>query len=109
MPAPRPPSPAFNHRQVEITAIRGAHWADAAGLSAVVVAAAGAVGMPALGPPVVREAPDGTAIGMLCRGGHIILHAVPAEGLCFVDIVARAPADVNRGVEVITRRLGVTA
>ena len=41
--------------------------------------------------------------------GHIVVHTTPAEGLCVVDVVARAPADVRKGVEVITRRLGVPA
>jgi hypothetical protein len=42
---------------------------------------------------------------MLCREGHIVLHTAPGEGICLVDIVARAPADVRRGIEVIARRL----
>jgi S-adenosylmethionine/arginine decarboxylase-like enzyme len=96
---------AFNCHQLELAGISGARLADANGLSAIVVAAAGAVGMPALGPPVVRESPSGVAVAMLCRDGHIVLHTVPDEGLCFVDVVARAPADVGRGVEVISRGL----
>lgn len=96
---------AFNYLLQELTAISGARLADAGGLSAIVVAAAGAVGMPALGPPVVRSAPDGVAVALLCRDGHIVLHAVPDEGLCFVAVVARAPADVGRGLEVIARGL----
>jgi S-adenosylmethionine/arginine decarboxylase-like enzyme len=59
----------------------------------------------ALGPPTVREGPRGIAVGMLCRDGHIVLHCSPDEGICFVDIVARAPAEVSRGLEVIARRL----
>ena len=101
--------PSFNHQLLELTSVPGARLADAHGLSAMVVAAAGAVGMPALGPPVVRDGPGGVVIGMLCREGHIVLHTAPAEGLCLVDIVARAPADVRKGIEVITRRLGVPA
>jgi len=96
---------AFNYHLHELTAISGARLADANGLSAIVVAAAGAVGMPALGPPVVREGPSGVAVALLCREGHIVLHTVPDEGLCFVAVVARAPVDVGRGVEVISRGL----
>jgi S-adenosylmethionine/arginine decarboxylase-like enzyme len=99
--------PAFNHRLLELTSLSGDRLADPHGLSAMVVAAAGAVGMPTLGPPVVRDGPGGIVIAMLCREGHIVLHTAPAEGLCVVDIVARAPADVRKGVEVIARRLGV--
>ena len=101
--------PAFNHSLLELTSLPGARLADAHGLSAMVVAAAGAVGMPPLGPPVVRDGPGGIVIGMLCREGHIVLHTAPAEGLCVVDIVARAPADVRKGVDVIARRLRVPA
>jgi S-adenosylmethionine/arginine decarboxylase-like enzyme len=97
--------PTFNHQLLELTSLPGARLADAHGLSAMVVAAAGAVGMPTLGPPVVRDGPGGIVIAMLCREGHIVLHTAPAEGLCVVDIVARAPADVRKGVDVIARRL----
>ena len=99
--------PAYNHRLLELTSLPGARLADAHGLSAMVVAAAGAVGMPTLGPPVVRDGPGGIVIALLCREGHIVLHTAPSEGLCVVDLVARAPADVGKGVEVIARRLGV--
>jgi S-adenosylmethionine/arginine decarboxylase-like enzyme len=101
--------PAFNHRLLELTSLPGARLADAHGLSAMIVAAAGAVGMPTLGPPVVRDGPGGVVIALLCREGHIVLHTAPSEGLCVVDIVARAPADVGKGVEVIARRLGAPA
>jgi S-adenosylmethionine/arginine decarboxylase-like enzyme len=101
-------TPAFGHEVVELASITAHRLADADGLSAMVVAAAGAVGMLALGPPLVREGPGGIAIAMLCREGHIVLHAVPSEGICLVDIVARSPATVSRGVDVIARRLGAT-
>jgi hypothetical protein len=42
---------------------------------------------------------------MLCREGHIVLHAVPSEGVCFVDVLIRAPAVADRALEVIARRL----
>lgn len=95
----------FNHHVLELTDLVSSRLADVDGLSAMVVAAAGAVGMGALGPPVVRQAPRGIVVGMLCRDGHIVVHTAPDEGLCFVDVAARAPADAARGVEVIARRL----
>jgi S-adenosylmethionine/arginine decarboxylase-like enzyme len=97
--------PAFNHQLVELTSLSGTRLSDTDGLSAMVVAAAGAVGMPALGPPLVRESPGGVAIALLCRGGHIVMQTSPLEGLCYVDVVAREPADAAKGVEVITRGL----
>jgi S-adenosylmethionine/arginine decarboxylase-like enzyme len=99
----------FNHEIVELVDLISDRLSDVDRLSAVVVAAAGAVGMFALGTPVVRESPRGIAIGMLCREGHIVLHTAPDDGVCLVDIVARAPADVHRGIEVIARRLSYQA
>lgn len=96
----------FNHQVVELVSLSSTRLADPSALSAVVVAAAGAVGMSAHGPPVVQAGPAGIAVGMLCRDGHIVLHTAPDEGLCFLDVAARAPADVGKGVEVIARRLG---
>jgi S-adenosylmethionine/arginine decarboxylase-like enzyme len=100
------PQSLFHHDCFELSALASERLGDPDGLSAVVVAAAGAVGMLALGPPVVRQGPQGLAIGMLCRDGHIVLHTTPGEGTCFVDIAARAPANVAKGVDVILRRLG---
>ena len=95
----------FSYHLDELTGISGARLADPAGLSAVVVAAAGAVGLSPLGPPIVREGPEGAAVALLCRDGHIVLHTTPHEGICFVAVVARAPAEAGRGVEVIARGL----
>jgi S-adenosylmethionine/arginine decarboxylase-like enzyme len=98
----------FNQSILELTDLVSARLADVDGLSSVVVAAAGAVGMSDLGPPVVREGPRGISVGMLCHNGHIVIHAVPEEGICLVDVVARGPAVASRGAEVIARRFGAS-
>ena len=101
----RPVNPTFNHYLLEFTDLNPERLRDTDGLSALVVAAAGAVGMPGLGPPVAREGAGDIAVALLCLEGHIVLHCAPAEGICLVDIVARAPADVGKGIDVISRRL----
>jgi len=98
----------FNQSTLELTDLISARLADVDGLSSVVVAAAGAVGLTALGPPVVREEARGISVGMLCENGHVVLHALPQEGICLVDVVAREPADASRGAEVIARRFGAS-
>ncbi|HEY7634102.1 MAG TPA: S-adenosylmethionine decarboxylase [Gemmatimonadales bacterium] len=98
---------SFHHDCFELSELASERLSDPDALSAMVVAAAGAVGMLALGPPVVRQGPRGLVIGMLCRDGHIVVHATPGAGTCFIDIAARAPANVAKGVDVILRRLGV--
>ncbi len=97
--------PQFNHQWLELSDLVSERLADANGLAAVIVAAAGAIGLLALGPPLVRQSPAGIAICMLCRDGHIVLHAWPAEGVCVIDILARGPAEVGKGIDVIARRL----
>jgi len=97
---------SFNHQLIELTSVDPARLRDADALSALVVSAAGAVGMPSLGPPVVREGAGAIAVALLCLEGHIVLHGAPAEGVCLVEIIARAPADVSKGINVISRRLG---
>jgi S-adenosylmethionine/arginine decarboxylase-like enzyme len=101
-----PVSATFNHQLLEFTSIDPARLRDTHALSGLVVAAAGAVGMPSLGPPVVREGAGGIAVALLCLEGHIVLHCAPEEGACLVEIIARAPADVSKGIDVISRRLG---
>jgi S-adenosylmethionine/arginine decarboxylase-like enzyme len=98
-------SQLFNHQSLELSELISERLADVNRLSAVIVAAAGAIGMLALGPPLVRQGPGGIAICMLCRDGHIVLHAWPEEGVCVIDILARGPADVSKGIDVIARRL----
>ncbi len=97
---------SFNQSVLELTDLVSARLSDVDGLASVVVAAAGAVGLTALGPPVVREGPRGISVGMLCQNGHVVIHALPEEGICLVDVVARQPADASRGSEVIARRFG---
>jgi len=98
-------STTFNHYLVELTDVNPERLREADGLSALVIAAAGAVGMPGLGPPVARQGAGEIAVALLCLEGHIVLHCAPAEGVCLIDIVARAPADVSKGIDVISRRL----
>jgi S-adenosylmethionine/arginine decarboxylase-like enzyme len=97
---------SFNHQLLELTSVDPARLQDIHALSALLVSAAGAVGMPSLGPPVVREGAGAVAVALLCLEGHIVLHGAPAEGVCLVEIIARAPADVSKGIGVISRRLG---
>jgi hypothetical protein len=56
--------PTFNQSILELTDLVSARLADLDGHSSVVVAAAGAVGMAAIGPPNVRAGPRGISVGM---------------------------------------------
>jgi S-adenosylmethionine/arginine decarboxylase-like enzyme len=100
-----PVSETFSNYLLELTSVDPARLGDSDGLSALVIAAAGAMGVAALGPPVVRTSREGLAVALLCREGHIVLHSAPSDGICLIDIVARIPAEAVKGIEVISRRL----
>jgi hypothetical protein len=95
----------FTSRVTSLTGITSSRLADPESLSAVAIAAAAAVGMSPFGPPVVRSGPRGTATSLLCHGGHVILHVIPDQSLCIVDILAMSPGSADRGVDVIAKRL----
>jgi S-adenosylmethionine/arginine decarboxylase-like enzyme len=96
---------SFSHQVATLTGISGSRLGDPNALSSVVIAAAAAIGMSSHGPPVVRSGPRGTVAGLLCHGGHIVLHAMPEDSLCIVDILAMHPGSADRGVDVIAKRL----
>src|SRR5204862_363671 len=94
----------FNHYLLEFIDLNPERLRDTDGLSALVVAAAGAVGMPGLGPPVAREGAGDIAVALLCLEGHIVLHCAPDEGVCLVDIVARASSSRSGDVAMYVAR-----
>lgn len=100
--------PHYTLRALELDGIAPQRLLDAGQLAVAVVGAAGAMGMSAEGPPITRSSPSEIAVALLCREGHVILHAVATEGVCLVDLAARPGVLLERGLEVIARRLGVT-
>ena len=71
-------STTFNHYLVELTAISSERLRDTDALSALVVAAAGAVGMPGLGPPVARQGAGEIAVALGSTEGAVKLRAFRA-------------------------------
>jgi S-adenosylmethionine/arginine decarboxylase-like enzyme len=98
---------AYSQLLTEFVGLQPSVLSDSDTLGAVLVAAAGAMGVAALGPPVVRRGTRGFAAALICGEGHVVLHTIPDDGSCLVDIVARGGAAVDKGLDVIARRLGV--
>lgn len=98
----------FSHSVATLSGIAGSRLADSEALSGVIIAAAAAIGMSSHGPPVVKSGPRGTVAGLLCHGGHVVVHAIPEESRCVVDILAMDPGSAERGMEVIAKRLNAT-
>ena len=95
----------FNHQLLEFTSIDPARLRDTHVLSGLLVAAAGAVGMPSLGPPVVREGQEesqwpcsASKATSCCTARHRKAHAWWRS----------SPGHHRRleGIDVISRRLG---
>jgi S-adenosylmethionine/arginine decarboxylase-like enzyme len=98
----------FSHTITDLGGITAPTLADEHALAALTIAAAGAIGLTAHGPPVARLGPQGITVGLLGHGGHIILHARPSGGACLVDVLTSGATSPQRAVDVIARRLGVT-
>lgn len=78
---------------------------DAAALTGLLIAAAGAAGLHAEGLPTVREHGRGVGAALLHDGQHIVLHSYPERGLLLVDILTANVADARKAVDVFARRL----
>jgi S-adenosylmethionine/arginine decarboxylase-like enzyme len=96
-----------SHTLTELTGITAPLLSDENGLAALAIAAGGALGLTAHGPPTAKSGPRGIAVGLLGHGGHVVLHARPENGSILVDVVTPGTTPAGRAVEVIARRLGV--
>jgi S-adenosylmethionine/arginine decarboxylase-like enzyme len=103
---------SFAHAFADLSGIPGDRLSDPQALSGLLLAAANAAGLNPADPPVVKSGITGTTALLICRGGHVALHAVPAEGLCYADIAGLGAegsgrsVQPSRGLEVIVKRLG---
>ena len=99
----------FTHVFADLSGIPGDRLGDPQALSGLLLAAANAAGLNPADPPVVKTGTTGTTALLVCRGGHVALHAVPADGVCYADIAGLGPEGAiqpARGLEVIVKRLG---
>jgi S-adenosylmethionine/arginine decarboxylase-like enzyme len=97
----------YTHLSADFLGVAPAKLADQGLVSGLVIAAAGAVGLNPVGAPVVRTLPEGVVAGLLMIDGcHIFAHGFPAHGMLLLDILATAQHDVQKAVDVFTRRLG---
>ncbi len=100
------PPVKFNHVFADLGGIPADRLSDPQALAGLLLAAANAAGLNAVTPPVVTTGPTSVGVALVCHGGHIALHAVPNEGLCFADVAGLGGTHPQRGVDVIVKRLG---
>ena len=101
------------HVSADLTGVGSGALRDAALLSGLLIAAAGAAGLSAAGAPIVRTAPSGGISAVLLLDPcHVSIHSLPERGLALVDVFARDRAGADKALEVFVRRLapaGVTS
>jgi len=78
-------------------------------LAGLLIAAAGAAGFNSLGVPTTRKRPNGASgIALLLDEAHLVVHALPDQGLLVLDLFAPAAHDLSKALDVFTRRLTPT-
>ena len=96
----------FSHVFADLGGIPGDRLGDPQALSGLLLAAANAAGLNPADPPVVKTGTTGITALLVCRGGHVAIHAVPERGLCFADVAGLGAVQAQRGLDVIIKRLG---
>ena len=94
------------HVSADLTGVGSGPLRDAALLSGLLIAAAGAAGLNATGTPIVRSAPAGGISAVLFLDPcHVSIHSLPERGLALVDVLARDRTGADKALEVFVRRL----
>ena len=79
---------------------------DAKLLHGVLIAAAGAAGLNAIGMPVGRERGDGgIGVMLVLDDSHIVAHTFPERGVLLLDVLAPSGSDARKALDVFARRL----
>lgn len=101
---------SLTHVSADLSGVASASLRDAPLLSGLLIAAAGAAGLSAVGAPVIRAAPTGGVSAMLLLDPcHVSIHSFPDRGLALVDILAREAAGASKALDVFVRRLAPAA
>jgi S-adenosylmethionine/arginine decarboxylase-like enzyme len=93
------------HLFVDMSGVTPSRLTDPQDLGALALAAANAAGLHPAAPPIVQASPRGTSAVLACHGGHVAMHALPDEGLCYADVASVGAAHSERALDVIVRRL----
>ena len=98
------------HVSADLTGVGSGALRDSALLSGLLIAAAGAAGLSAVGTPIVRSVPSGGISAVLLLDPcHVSVHSLPERGIALVDVLARDTAGAQKALEVFVRRLAPAA
>ena len=97
-----------NHTRLsaELSGIPAERLRNVEMIGGLLIAAAGAAGFNSLGVPASRTRPDGACdAALLLDQAHLVVHALPEQGILVIDLFAPAPHDLGKALDVFTRRL----
>lgn len=98
--------PSFRHVTADFIGVPYSQLTDAAMLSGLLIASAGAAGFTAISPPLVHRLPsEGVAAVLLLDGCHVTVHTFPERELLLLDILALASHEPRKALDVFARRL----
>lgn len=99
-------APTLAHVIADLSGVGSGPLRDSSLLSGLLIAAAGAAGLSAVGVPVVRAAPNGAVAAVLLLDPcHVSIHSFPHTGIALVDILARDERAALKALDVFVRRL----
>lgn len=99
----------FTRVAAELSGISAVQLRDSEMLAGLLIAAAGAAGFNTLGIPASRRRPDGACdAALLLDGAHLVVHALPDQGILVLDLLATTAHDLGKALDVFTRRLNPT-
>lgn len=99
-------SDTVGHASADLSGVGSGPLRDAALLSGLLIAAAGAAGLNAVGVPIVRTAPTGGVSAVLLLDPcHVSIHSFPDRGVALVDVLAPDVALAAKALDVFVRRL----
>jgi S-adenosylmethionine/arginine decarboxylase-like enzyme len=105
MPAPDQ-APVIEHATADFLGVASKQLGDAAALTALMIAAAGAAGLSTMGAPIVRQLPSGGIAAILVLDGcHLSVHTIPQRELLLLDVLVVGGHDARKAVDVFTRKL----
>jgi S-adenosylmethionine/arginine decarboxylase-like enzyme len=97
---------AHTRLSAELTGIPAEQLRNVEMIGGLLIAAAGAAGFNSLGVPASRTRPDGACdAALLLDQAHLVVHALPEQGLLVIDLFAPAPHDLGKALDVFIRRL----
>ena len=97
------------HVSADLAGVGSGALRDAALLSGLLIAAAGAAGLNAAGAPHVHTSAGGAVSAvLLLEPCHVSIHSLPNRGLALVDVIAPDDAGAAKALDVFVRRLAPT-